>query len=355
MRIPSIILLCLLPSAASAVTLEPDVVYAVAATNGHSGDTRDLRLDVYHPAAATGSALVLIHGGGFTGGTRTSADMVQAATYFAQRGWTCFSIDYRLTTDDPPAPALIELIGDPVVTAAYAATVDTKRAIRWLRAQAVGYGVDTNRIAALGHSAGAYCTLMAAITDESDFPNDTGLGPPDQWAAHRANLNAAVEVSGGIGTNGLGLAGEFDAADPPLMIWHGDSDNTVPYAQALLVQSECLDHHIPYRLHTLAGKDHGQPTWTALYDGQGLLPHALDFLDLFFALRLDLALTSTTVTLTWPSLSNAVYTLQSTPALAVPFTNTIPVTAATDTCSTPFPRPPSQAFYRLTIQSGQTP
>lgn len=337
------------------VTVETAVVYAQGAVNAHtSPGTNSLLLDVYRPsvpADQTGSALVLIHGGSFTSGSRTSPDMIDAANYFASRGWACFSIDYRLVADDPPAPPWIEALSNVLFNAIHAASVDTKRAIRWVRAHAEQYGCSSNQVAGLGHSAGAYCIVQAIITDEADFANDAGTPTPDQWAGHAGKLNAGIEVSGGTGLNAF----EFDSGDPPLMVWHGDSDSTVPYSEAEQIHTECVDHRIPHRLFTLAGKDHGAATWTALYAGRGLKDHAFDFLNLFFDLRIDIAATSNAAALSWPSVSNAVYDVRATSDPSLPFTNAVvaAVTATADVCTTDVPGLETARFFRVGVRSGQ--
>jgi len=339
----------------AAVVIDTGLVYATGTVHAHTSPVQtNLVLDVYRPADPadrTGSALVLVHGGGFVSGSRTSADMQDAGTYFAERGWVCFSIDYRLVPDDPPAPAWLEAFSNAVWTAAHAAMVDTKRAVRWVRANAATYGCDTNRVAGLGHSAGAYCVLQAVISDAADCANDTGTPTPDQLPGYAGGLNAGVEVSGGVDLN----AAEFDAGDPPLMIWHGDSDSTVPYTEAQEIHGECLDHGIPYRFFTLPGADHGAATWTALYDGRGLKEHAFEFLNLFFALHAEIDYAAGDLLLSWPSLSNAVYVVHATTNLAVPFTNApgSVLTSRADTCTAVWPTPGPRGFFLIEIRSGQ--
>jgi acetyl esterase/lipase len=331
------------------------VVYAQGAV-GASGTpgTIDLGLDVYrpdNPDNVVGSALVLVHGGGFTSGDRASPDMVDAAQTFAALGWVCFSIDYRLLGDDPPAP--LWLGTNAFLRAVHAAMVDTKRAVRWARAHASAYGIDPRRVAGLGHSAGAYCVIQACISDEDDFANDTGTPVPDQWPAQRGRLNAGVEVSGGVELN----TWEFSAGDSPLMIWHGTADGTVPFSEAAEIRSHCVANAIPHRLFALDGKQHGEQTWLALYDGRGLKSHAREFLDLFFAARIDARRAGGTVTLAWPSVSNALYDVRGTPALADGFTNLLyaGVTATGELCEVEVeaPLPGAAVFYRLGVKSGQ--
>ena len=345
--------LLLVVDAAHSATVERDVVYAQGAVNATSGPgTMDLLLDVYrpdNPADQTGSALVLVHGGGFTSGDRTSPDMVDAALAFAAAGWVCFSIEYRVAGDDPPAPAWVG--GDVFARAVHAAMVDTKRAVRWVRTHAAAYGVDPRRVAGLGHSAGAYCVIQACISDEEDFANDAGTPSPDQWPDWPGRLNAGVEASGGTAM----MNHEFSGDDAPLMIWHGTGDNTVFFEEALNVQSNCAAQAIPCRLFALPGVDHGEATWLAKYGGKDVKAHALEFLNLFFAARLEPQRVGESFALAWASISNAVYDVRSAAAPTGGFTNLAHggITATGDTCRVTVGLPPARVFYRLGVKSGQ--
>lgn len=343
------------PEMARGVQITSDVIYATTATMAHSGGgTRDLTLDVYAPdtLGIRRPALLLVHGGSFTGGDKTSPELVSAGNYFANLGWVCFSINYRLAGDDPPAPWWIELLNDPVLNAVHAAATDTKRAVRWIRDQESTYGIDPLRVAAIGHSAGAYCVLMSAITDEEDFANDAGTEIPDFLPAESGQVNVCLEVSGDDGVQ----AEDYDGDDPPLMIWHGDVDTVVAYSNAQAVAQECLDHQIPHRFMTAAGKEHGAATWSALIDGKTILEHAEDFFSRFFFAQLGLIRETADLTLTWPSVSNAVYDIESTKALgAQAFAPQYPGFTATGEVSRLELLSPSAplSLYRLRIRSGQ--
>jgi acetyl esterase/lipase len=334
----------------------PNVTYATAAINVHSGGgTRTLLLDVYKPdPPSTGArpALVLVHGGSFTSGNKTMIDMIDAATHFQARGWVCFSINYRLTGDDPPAPPEFMAAG-AVAAAAHAAAVDTRRAIRWVRRNAAAYGVDPRRVAAFGHSAGAYCTLWAAICNENDFANDAGVGPPDLYAEQGGKPNACVEVSGAHDR----LGDRYDPRDPPIMVWHGDADQTVPYTNAVAVARACRANGIPYRLFTLPGADHAIPTWLALHGGKNVKQHAAEFLDLFFNLGLGARLDpGGAIELSWSSVSNAAYRVTATRDLLAPFTNSVlaDVRAVADSVRVAAqPLAGGHGFYRVEVRSGQ--
>ena len=103
-----------------------------------SRDGTDLLLDLYLPQAASGRVpvIVFLHGGGWSGGTRTTGP--DFTRFYAQDGFAVASLEYRLT---------------PGVTFPSNAE-DVKTAIRWLRANATTYGLDAGRLCLWGTSAG---------------------------------------------------------------------------------------------------------------------------------------------------------------------------------------------------------
>lgn len=129
---------------------------------GVDGRDVDLVLDLDRPSGPPPDrarpALVLVHGGGFAAGSREmhAAD----ARAYARRGFVVASIDYRLDPDAGASPEAHR-------AAAVAALADARDAVRWLRSHAEELGVDPDRIAALGASAGGEVALgLALLTDD---------------------------------------------------------------------------------------------------------------------------------------------------------------------------------------------
>ncbi|HEY7883854.1 MAG TPA: alpha/beta hydrolase [Cellvibrionaceae bacterium] len=109
---------------------------------------RDLQLDVYYPQASTQllPAIVLVHGGGWRYGYREN--LTPLAQALAERGIVAATISYRLSSE-----ALFP-----------AAIADTHAAIRWLRENAGDYGIDAERIAVGGASAGGQIASLTGLT-----------------------------------------------------------------------------------------------------------------------------------------------------------------------------------------------
>jgi acetyl esterase/lipase len=125
-----------------------------ATTTYNTVDGQDLQMDVWQPddqASASNSAVVYVYGGGFESGSRD-----QWAPYFqhlTSQGITVFSMDYRLST--PTDPSWDKAAGD------------VKCAVGWVHQNADRFGIDTERVAISGGSAGGNLALLAAYSANS--------------------------------------------------------------------------------------------------------------------------------------------------------------------------------------------
>ena len=225
----------------SSVAVSPGITYRSAPDN--SGNPVALELDLYQPTGDTVSrrpAVVWVHGGGFAVGDKGSGR--NFATYFARRGYVAVSINYRLLA--PPGCG-----GNPDPTpqceqAALAAQHDAQAAVRWLRANAAFLGVDRDRIAMAGSSAGAITSLLAAWRSED--PGTSGNPEPS------SAIRAAVSISGGTPTNEYITAG-----DAPAIFFHGTADRTVFYSWAVGNAAAMYNLGIPVVLEPFEGAGHG--------------------------------------------------------------------------------------------------
>ncbi|RXK60681.1 alpha/beta hydrolase [Lacibacter luteus] len=135
---------------------------------------RELHLDVFTPTAkGMYPALIMIHGGGWRSGTRSM--QVPMAQMLAAKGFVTIPVEYQLSLE-----------------AKYPAAVyNIKSAIRWVKANAAKYNIDTNRIAISGCSAGGQLASLVGMTNnvlqfEGDHGN-TGTG---------STVKAIVDIDG---------------------------------------------------------------------------------------------------------------------------------------------------------------
>jgi acetyl esterase/lipase len=132
----------------------------------------DLLLDLYlppNPVRRPTPVIVFLHGGGWSGGTRTTGPDFQR--YFAQDGFAMAALEYRLT---------------PSIT--FPANVgDVRTAVRWLKANAAAQGLDPDRICLWGTSAGGHLAAVAALAPPGMFEGTDNL---NQTSAVRCVLDA---------------------------------------------------------------------------------------------------------------------------------------------------------------------
>lgn len=224
------------------VTKQADLAYGSAPDA--AGNPVSLTLDLYEPAGdgvTARPAVVWVHGGGFTTGSKTAGNVVDLATASAKRGYVAVSIDYRLLSSTGcggnPTPT------GSCIEAAIAAQHDAQAAVRWLRANAGTYRVDPDRIAMGGTSAGAVTSLLAAY--RSDDPGTSGN------PGYSSTVGAAVSISGGLpDTSAIG------AGDAPALLFHGTADTTVPYQWAVDVTQAAQATGLVAILETLLGAGH---------------------------------------------------------------------------------------------------
>jgi len=237
-----------------------------------------LHYDLIELLGETGAdrpAVVMIHGGGFTTGTRKDEDLVRFAGQVADAGYVCYLIDYRLLGDMPPPVPADKTLED----AARAAFVDAKVALRHVRATADVYGVDPNRVAVMGESAGAFAALAAGVSDRNDFAND-GPGfpvPPENNPGPTQQPAALIDFWGSANP----VIDEFDPNDPPILVVHGTEDPLpeTPFTEAERIRDAAVAKGIPVVFRPLPSEGHGP--WDATSNGQTLAEIAVGFLNEF--------------------------------------------------------------------------
>lgn len=265
------------------VDITTDVVYAVGyvdgKTNPASWALKELLADVYEPRNddALRPALILVHGGNFTEGSKEKPEIVEYANFFARRGYVVFAINYRLAADNPPAPAGWGDFG--LTAAAHAAMVDVKAAVRFVRAHAAFYRVDPQRIALLGESAGAIAGVTAAVTASGDFAADSEtLGIPEQNFPNTSSRVAAYIHFWGNADHVLVY---LDRRDPPIMIVHGTEDDRLG---TRFESSERFNRvldllNMPHEFYQAEGFGHG--AWDYRLRGKNLKTLVLEFLETY--------------------------------------------------------------------------
>ncbi|XDD46890.1 carboxylesterase family protein [Leptospira sp. WS39.C2] len=273
-------------------------VYAQALTHNAWNPTTsavvNLSLDLYLPenAPTNRPAMILIHGGGFSTGSKDDTNIVAMANYFAKRGWVCISINYRLmgvfgtlsTAWGTYVQANVVVGERQQSFAMYPAARDAKAAVRWLYANATTYGINTNYVTALGGSAGSFLANMLGVTNVSDF-RDESLTVTDTTLSSTnlsfgSTIHTIIDHWGGINhmTYLQAITGQsrFDANDPPISIVHGTADADVPFSQAEALRDAYISTGALYEFNRLEGAGHS--AWSATINGKTLSENAFQFI-----------------------------------------------------------------------------
>jgi acetyl esterase/lipase len=221
------------------VTKTSDVTYGSAMNQ--QGQVEVLKLDIYEPAGDTVQArpaIVWVHGGGFSGGDKTSPEIVDEATTFAHKGYVNVSINYRLSPTGCSAGGATAACVQGIFDAQH----DAQAAVRWLRANAAARDIDVNRIAIGGTSAGAITAENVAYNSED--PGTSGS------AGYSSAVRAAQSISGAH------LFGTITADEPSSLLFHGTSDPLVPYQWAVNTVNDAEAAGVAVYLTTWQGEGH---------------------------------------------------------------------------------------------------
>ena len=158
-------------AAPAGVTIERDVAFLAPG--------RAEKLDLYLPASRSAGTrapgVVIIHGGGWSGGSKSAGREFNVGTTLAKAGYVCASIEYRLEKANR-WPTNVW---------------DCKNAVRFLRKNAAKYGIDTDHIGVIGGSAGGHLALMVGVTSTVKE-----LEPPAPYPGVSDTVQAVVDMYG---------------------------------------------------------------------------------------------------------------------------------------------------------------
>jgi acetyl esterase len=210
---------------------------------------RPLYLYVLTPADVSSPrpAIVLFFGGGWVSGS--TDQFADQARHFADHGLVSILVDYRVKSRDQSTP--------------FDSVRDARSALRWVRGHAAELHVDPQKIVASGGSAGGHVAGATAILDGVDDPaDDLRTSPaPNALVLFNPVLDTTETGYGAalIGSHAieLSLTHHVKPGLPPIILFHGTSDHTVPFANAEEFTRRVQAAGGDCRLVPFAGADHG--------------------------------------------------------------------------------------------------
>lgn len=245
----------------------PEMPGAEVQTYKQVGDV-ELKMYIYKPKdwkpGDQRGAIVFFFGGGWQSGS--PAQFRTQCEYLASRGMVAMAADYRVASRHNVK--VVECVAD------------AKSAIRWVRKNAEKLGVDPNKIAAGGGSAGGHLAACTAVIPSGDDPSE------DQTISSQANaavlfnpalilsvadVKEQLPLSASDATSLMERLRERIGADPktvspyhhirpglpPIIIFHGTADTTVPFATVKIFAEAMTKVGSQCRLVPFEGAGHG--------------------------------------------------------------------------------------------------
>lgn len=219
------------------------------------------RMAVFRPSRSNGAAVLMTPGGGYRW-VVVDKEGYELGRWLSARGYTVFVLFYRLPGEGWAA-------GPDVVLQ------DAQRAMRLIRHRASDFGVDPERVSAMGFSAGGHACadLAARFAQKAYDPVDkadslsarpivaapiypvVSMSAPHAHAGSReklvgANASLALEQSHSPYLN-------IPANAPPHFILHAEDDDVVPVENALLLRAALKARNITVETHLFAHGGHG--------------------------------------------------------------------------------------------------
>lgn len=207
----------------------------------------------YYPPKGnpTGSAVITFAGGGYR--TRALYECESYCKLLSEAGIAAFDVEYRVKPTRFPYPLL-----------------DARRAVRYVRANAEKFGIDPNKIAVMGSSAGGHmAALVSTYADRLDGEGVDGLDEVD-CKPNAQILCYPVTDNASHASSYANLVGDDRAKDaevtplllanrdtPPAFIWHTSTDDCVDVNGSFRYAARLHELGVSVELHVYPVGGHG--------------------------------------------------------------------------------------------------
>lgn len=219
------------------------------------------RMAVFRPIRSNGAAVLITPGGGYRW-VVVDKEGYEMGRWLAARGVTVFVLFYRLP-------------GEGWAAGPDVALSDAQRAIRLIRHRANDYGIDPERVAAIGFSAGGH--LCCDLTARFATPTYASVDKADTLSSRpfiSAPIYPVQSMSLPIAHAGsrellIGKNADFELERkhsphlnipdnaPPTFLVHAEDDDVVPVENSLLFRAALREKKIPVETHLFTHGGHG--------------------------------------------------------------------------------------------------
>jgi acetyl esterase len=254
MKSITLLILCFLASPVLAQAPYPPIFKDARVETYRTLNSTDLKLWIFGESDPNSPkpAIVFFFGGGWSSGS--PAQFENQARHFAKRGMIAITADYRVKSRH--GVKAVECVKD------------AKAAVVWIRENAQRLGIDPNKIAVSGGSAGGHiaaCTGTISDLGSDERPNAMilfnpalTLAPMVGWEVPSAKQRPELSVERmGVEPEVISPSHHVGPHTPPTLILHGKSDTTVPYATATVFESEMKKANRTCKLVGYEGAGHG--------------------------------------------------------------------------------------------------
>ena len=210
------------------------------------------RIEVYRPKGTSNHmGLIVFPGGGYQ--HLSDHEGKGYAEHFANHGFTCFVVSYRLGSQGARHPKMLE---------------DGLAAVETVRLRAAEYDLDPDWIGVIGSSAGGHLAGHVS-TSWQNYESPVSLRPAfgilcypvvtfvESFGHQRSGQNLAGPEASPDLLRSLSIETLVSENAAPMFLWHTAEDQNVLWDNSIVLAQKLKAHDVPFELHVYQKGRHG--------------------------------------------------------------------------------------------------